>query len=206
MKIRIKKVSLIIISYLSVCMQINAASLWDSFWEGVGYTKVSTPSKPIVDLPKLPPLVRYATQQEQTTANEHRFLALGYKHESDRKQCTKKEQQALLRFHAAAQYGEPTSCKLLADFYRTGRYGLGPDEEVPKIYEANMKWWEPERLFPQALPAAEDDATDETIPVDIDEAPRRSSDDSDHSSISISTTGGPVSELRHRKVTTTDDS
>ena len=201
MMARIKKSILIITGFLFGCLAVEAASLWDSLFEASGYKQVPPPTKPIVELPIPLPLGRYATQQEQTIANEHRFHALGYKHASDIKQSTKKEQQALLRFHAASQYGEPTSCTLLADFYRTGRYGLGPDEKRARMYEANIQWWEPPRASKtaaEALPAADDDDTDDTLPLDGDAA-RRASGDSDQSSSTITATGAPVSELRHRK-------
>ena len=188
-------------------LSVEAASLWDSLFEASGYKQVSSPTKSIVELPIPIPLGRYAKQEERRVAEDQRQKALFYKDGWTPEKYPKDEKKALLCFHTAAQYGEPTSCTLLADFYRTGRYGLGPDEERARMYEGNIKWWEPprvERTAAEALPAADDD--DDTLPLDA-EAARRASDDSDQSSnASISATGVPVSELRHRKFPMEGDS
>lgn len=142
-------------------------------------------SKPVVDLPPPLSLKQTATEQQKRQAEVFSQEAARYSNgHYPKKGCPPNPKEKLLNLYKAACLGEPTACTILARYYRTGEYGLGPDEARATMYEANMQWW----LHDPIGHALSEVVETESLSAS-ESTSRRSSDDSDKSTPSL---------LRHR--------
>ena len=77
-------------------------------------------------------------QAESNSIEARRYHGGNYPKVGDRPQI----ERAILLFHIAALYGEPTACALMGDFYEYGRYGVIPNLERAALCRKNVGWWD----------------------------------------------------------------